>query len=215
MSVISEVKCARCDRMYSGVRSRCPYCGARRIGSGKYSEENDNSKGKMIIGVLIMAVLVVAAGVLLFTAPKPVDPDPGPSMSSSPDPSPSNIDEDIEVIEGSNTTSPSPSPTEPESPSPTPPPRVESVVITYSNFPKDDFTATIGETVPLRVKIEPVGIELKEKIIWESSDTSVFDVVADNVAGTAATVKGLGKGTAVLTVYVDSEKAECIVRVIN
>ena len=66
MSIIAEVKCARCDRKYSGVRSRCPYCGARRIGRGKYSEEADDSRGKMLIGILIMAVLVVAAGVLLY-----------------------------------------------------------------------------------------------------------------------------------------------------
>ena len=99
MSIIPEVKCARCDRSYSGVRSRCPYCGARRIGGGKYSEEGDNSKGKMIIGVLILAVLVVAAGVLLFTTPRSDDiDDPIVEMSEDETESPAELPD-----EGSNT----------------------------------------------------------------------------------------------------------------
>ena len=217
MSIISEVKCARCDRQYSGLRSRCPYCGARRIGSGKYSEEGDNSRGKMIIGVLIMAVLVVAAGVLLFTTPKPVE-ELGPSPGiNSPSPSiPMPNESDNETLENSSTPPPSPSDTPSPSPSPTPTPKIVSVDITYSGVVKTDFTGVVAEVVPLRVKIEPVGIEVTEPIVWESSNKEVFEVVADNTAGTSAkvTIIGTSKDTwATLTVYVGDKKAECIVRV--
>lgn len=214
MSIIAEVKCARCDRKYSGVRSKCPYCGARRIGRGKYSEEEDSSKGKMLIGVLIMAVLVVAAGVLLFTAPKAeyVEETPRNPPSESPT---QNLpaDDDIASFPGRVDTSP-PEQKDPEEPDDSPAPvlsEVISVDITYSNRTKTDFTASIGERVPLRARIEPVGIELD--VEWISSDTSVFQVVKTNPEGTAATVTGIGVGNATLTVRVGDKEAECIVRV--
>ena len=220
MSIISEVKCARCDRKYSGVRSRCPYCGARRIGSGKYSEEGDNSKGKMIIGVLIMAVLVVAAGVLLFTTPQPEDEPGTPPTTIEDEPTGTPGDETISVTGSGPSVEPSPPEETSESPSESPsePPRleVESVFITYAGLPLVDFSEPIGTPVPLRVRIEPPGAEYDGDIVWSSSNTSVFDVVKDNPEGTAATVTIIGSGSAraaTLTVSVAGVEAECIVRI--
>jgi len=218
MSIISEVKCARCDRNYSGVRSRCPYCGARRIGSGKYSEGGDNSKGKMLIGVLILAVLVVAAAVLLFTTQRPEE-EPSPIVEISDTPS-SELPDDTDntSLPGiAPSVEPSESPTESEPvETSTPPPKVESVVITYSGVVKTDFTGVVAEKVPLRVKVEPAGVEFDEKIVWKSSDTTVFEVVEDNLDGTAATVIIVGSGSAksaLLTVSIGGVEAECVVRV--
>ena len=212
MSIIGEVKCARCDRKYSGVRSRCPYCGARRIGRGKYSEETDNSKGKMLIGVLIMAVLVVAAGVLLFTTPAPVYEPPEPPSSGGSLSSMFPGDDDTESLDGNNTVSPPDDDPIEDDPTETPPStEVISVTIMYTNQVKTDFTAGVGERVPLRARIEPVSID--EDIIWTSSDSSVFQVVADNPQGTSAVVTGIGNGTATLTVTVGDKEATCTVRV--
>ena len=218
MSIIGEVKCARCDRKYSGVRSRCPYCGARRIGRGKYSEENDNSKGKMLIGVMVLAVLVVAAGVLLLTADKP--PNPNEDIYSSPRESPvisMPDDEDVTSVTSTGTIPPSPSASEDDedngdaSPTPTETIELVSLAITYSNVKKEDFTAKIGEKVPLRARMEPLGIN--ETVIWTSSNTGVFQVVTDNLEGTSATVTGIGVGTATLTISVGGKEATCVVRV--
>jgi len=210
MSIISEIKCARCDRKYSGVRSRCPYCGARRIGHGKFSEESDNTRGKMLIGILILSVLVVAAGVLLFTTNVPEDEDPGPA-ASSPTGSIAGEDETTSVT-GTNPVIPDDDkPPETEEPSETPTPTVRSVMITYGGKEKNDFTAKIGESVALRVRIEPVGIE--EKIMWESSDRNVFEVVSTDEMGLSAKVTGIGKGNATLTVTVGGVEDDCIVRV--
>ena len=110
MSIVSEIKCARCDRKYSGVRSRCPYCGARRIGRGKYSEDSDNSKGKMLISVLVLGVCVIAAGFLLFTTPV----DAGSDVKDTPNTSQTPVipDESDNVsLENTNTPPPSPPPT--------------------------------------------------------------------------------------------------------
>jgi len=214
MSIIAEVKCARCDRKYSGVRSRCPYCGARRIGRGKYTEDSDNSKGKMLIGVLILAVLVVAIVVLLVTTPAPVAPVESPSNSveeTTTLPPPLVDDTENTTLPGINTVPPSASPVVEDTPSPSPSPQVVSVTITYNNVKKTDFTAKITEKVPLRVKIEPVGIDAE--IIWESSNTSVFAVVPTSTDNTTATVTGVGKGDATLTVTVGDMSATCTVRV--
>ena len=209
MSIVSEIKCARCDRKYSGVRSRCPYCGARRIGRGKYSEDSDNSKGKMLISVLILGVLVVAAGFLLFTTPNAEAETPDSSVSnptlSVPD------DTDNVVVTNSITPPPSTEPPVSETPTPPPPPQVRSVSIYYVNTMKTDFTAKVGERVPLTVKVEPPGIE--EDVIWLSSNRNVFEVVETGTGGTAATVIAIGKGTATLTVSVGGVEATCVVRV--
>ena len=212
MSIFAEVKCARCDRKYSGIRSKCPYCGARRIGRGKYSEETDNSKGKMLIGVMIMAVLVVAAGVLLLTAPKPTYEEPPRNTDHESSPPALSSEDDVTSFPGPGIISPAePSDNETDGPEDTAPVyTVESVRIMYSNITKTDFTAKVGEQVPLRASVEPVGIE--EEIIWTSSNTDVFEVVP-NTTGTNATVYGIGKGNATLTVTVGDKEATCIVRV--
>ena len=209
MSIVSEIKCARCDRKYSGVRSRCPYCGARRIGRGKYSEEADNAKGKMLISVLILAVLVVAAGVLWFTTEVPDDERLGadPPELSIPD------DLGTDSVEGTQDV-PEPPPPPPPPPEPEEPPlEVRSINITYDGRNREEFTAKVNERVPLRVRIEPPGIE--EQVIWESSNKDVFDVVPEDTMGNSATVTGIGTGNATLTVYVGDKEAKCIVRVVR
>ena len=70
MGIISDVKCGRCDRRYSGLRSRCPYCGARRGKRGKHADDSDNSKAKILIGSLLILVLIVAVVVLIITSAK-------------------------------------------------------------------------------------------------------------------------------------------------
>jgi len=213
MSLISEIKCARCDRKYSGVRSRCPYCGARRIGRGKYTEDADNTKGKMLISVLIMGCLVVAVGVLFFTdagveaATPPVASD---VVSGLPDP------EDITSMPGANqgTTQPDPSEIdEPEEPEPASP-SVSSIRVLHNRNPirGNDFTQPLGVPIVLDLRIEPVGVE--EVPVWSSSDTSVFEVVPTNPEGTSARVTGVGAGRhATLTVSVGGLEEEVIVRI--
>ena len=218
MSIIAEVKCARCDRKYSGVRSRCPYCGARRIGRGKYSEETDNAKGKMLVGILVLAVLVVAVVVLLATSEK-IDDN---SAAYAPDPTePSsdtlNIpDESANMsLPGSEVVVPSHTPVVEEEPPESVAPAVTSVIITYAGTKTTDFTAKIGEQVPLKAKIEPPGVEAD--IEWISSNENVFEVVvAKDVSGINAKVTGKGVGDATLTVIVNGEiEAKCTVRVSN
>jgi len=204
MAIVNEIKCARCDRKYSGVRSRCPYCGARRIGRGKYSEDSENSKGKMLISVLILAVFLVAAGILLFSTPPDADAiDNDTSISSD--------EEEEEDALLSLNPEPTPTPTPTPEPVPIAPLEVVSVTITYDGNPRTEFTAKIGEVVPLRVRVEPPGIEVD--IDWSSSDEEVFDVVPVDIGRVGVNVTGKGEGTATLTVVVGNMEATCTVRV--
>ena len=204
MALINEIKCARCDRKYSGVRSRCPYCGARRIGRGKYSEDSDNAKGKMLISVLIMAVFTVAAGILLFTTP--VDAD---AQNPADDPGFSTPEDDINS-EHSLVPEPTPSPT-PEPPDePIAPLEVTSIAITYGGNRIEDFTQPKGVPIELGVRIEPVGIDVE--VVWESTDEEVFEFA--HVVGGIRLV-GLERGDAKIIVRAGDKEAECWVRIRN
>jgi len=206
MAIINEIKCARCDRKYSSVRSRCPYCGARRIGRGKYSEDSDNAKGKMLISVLILAVFTVAAGILLFSTPADAD-----AADNDNDAAITSPDDDIDSVLGLH---PEPTPTPAPTPEPTPiaPLEVTSVIITYDGNPRTEFTAKIGEVVPLRVRFEPPILDGLD-IDWSSSNEDVFQVVPVEIDRVGVNVTGIGEGTATLTVMVGDKEATCTVRI--
>jgi len=175
MAIVNEIKCARCDRKYSGVRSRCPYCGARRIGRGKYSEGSDNAKGKMLISVLIMAVFTVGAGILLFSTPVDADGTP-PIVSPAPT---DDLEDGITEIPG-----PSPDPTEPP-PTPTPviQQQITSLNVTMAGSDRvlggadNNFTLSRNEKLPIRARIEPLSLNFDDvKVEFSSSNEEVFTV---------------------------------------
>ena len=96
------------------------------------------------------------------------------------------------------------------------PPNVQSLYITYAGRVVTDFTEYVGAKIPLRVRIEPAGLQFAEEITWTSSDPGVFEVVTNNPEGTAATVVIIGSGlarSATLTVALGNARAECIIRV--
>ncbi|MDR2590563.1 MAG: hypothetical protein LBC71_06230 [Oscillospiraceae bacterium] len=202
MAIINEIKCARCDRKYSGVRSRCPYCGARRIGRGKYSEDSDNAKGKMLISIMILGVFTIAAGILLFTTPVDADavkPSDDPALSVP------GLEDDITSLTPFEPPPTSPPPTTP------PPPQVQSVQIWVPNSHqiRDEFTLnSTHPTTDLTVRIEPPGIEAEQN--WELSRDDVVEMTP--VVGGYRFTR-IGNGAVTLTVTVGDVSASCIIRV--
>jgi hypothetical protein len=208
MAIVSDVKCGRCDRRYSGLRARCPFCGARRSKRGKYAEPQDNTRVKLIIGVLLLAVLIVATMVLIFTSlperETPPTSSPSPTLSpgpgSEPDPDlPGSGDVDIIEDPEDETVVPSPEPSAPVEPT------ITSVSITYNGDPREDITLKVGEKVPMSFKTTPETTD--KTATWKSADENVFMVLSNG------TVTGIGKGRADLIVTVDGVEARCIVRV--
>jgi len=172
MAIVNEIKCARCDRKYSGVRSRCPYCGARRIGRGKYSDDSDNAKGKMLISVLIMAVFTVGAAILLFSTPTadagPVEP---PSIGSPED--------DIHSLPPA----PDPTPTPTVEPPPVLVEEISSIRVTWGNNQllggtENQFSLTRQyPDLGIQARVEPITLDWNIlKVEFISTDTNVFTV---------------------------------------
>jgi hypothetical protein len=205
MAVISEVKCGRCDRRYSGFRSRCPYCGARRNRRGKRADETDNAKAKLVIGISLLVLLIAATMILIITSQPDNTEVSNPSGSLSPtDIIPTGPDEaDNSAIV--DTSEPGVS----ESPSPSESAIIEiaEVIITYSGDPIDnnDFTLRkVQDSLPLGFKTIPETTD--KKATWASSDEDVFMVTSDGK------VTATGKGSATLTCTVDGVVGRCTVR---
>ena len=213
MSFISEFQCKKCDRMYTALRSKCPYCGTRRISGGKYAATNDNQSGKILIAILILSVFVVAAGVLLFTTEPEYIPEP---VIAEPEP-----EDDLNGIvayESENPILPQPEDnntvTDPEDPQYDGPiiPRGLNVQSPYGRLP-GDFTRSISNegSMKLTARSEPLGVE--DPILWKSSNDDIFTIVPGNLEGTEAVLYPLSAGRATLTVSVGSIEREYTVNV--
>jgi cytoskeletal protein RodZ len=203
MAIVSEVKCGRCDRRYSGFRTRCPYCGARRKKRGKHADNTENQKIKIVIGILFIAVIIVAAMILMFSS-LPAKPDNNPDESASPSASDSlgePTDSEPSDSDGGDSDGEDASPDV----SPSAEPTIVSVTTTVFGRENKDFTIKIGEQV--KVSFATVPATQGKTATWKSGNEAYFTVTADG------TVTGVGKGKAMLTVTVDGVSAECIVRV--
>ena len=204
MGIISEVKCGRCDRRFSGLRSRCPYCGARRGKRGKQSFNSENSRAKLIIGAALMLVLIVAVSVLLITSlsEKPGNPgeanSPPPTMTTGGDPT---------GIPGTADPSTEPTNTEPTEPTTSTEPVsvVESIKIMYVGTEKTDITMKLGEKLKLTTKTVPADTD--EEVVWSSSDETIFVVLS------TGQLTAIARGEANLTVTSGGASAECVIRV--
>jgi hypothetical protein len=209
MGLISEVKCNRCDRHYSGLRGRCPYCGARRRGRGKRVADGDNALWKLVIGVLLLLVLIAAVMILIFSTLKDrEETDPG---KTDPGGIPGGSD-GVEGVDGGDYDPTTPDdtddPDEPDEPvEPAPPVSLgaEKVSILAFGSTQTDFTMKIGESWTLSYKTVPASAEGTAE--WSTSDESVF-VVLQNGKITA-----IGKGDATLTLKFGDVTATSIVRV--
>jgi len=206
MALVNDIKCARCDRKYSGVRSRCPYCGARRIGRGKYTEDADNAKGKMLISILILSVFTVAAGVMLFTTPSDSSGLP-PNDSSI-----SNPEDDIDnfpAIPIDDT--PTPTPEVVDTPAPLVLERIQIHRTAQGGGGRVQdvsFWLSREKQFDLTSFIDPPGIDVS--IEWSSSDEDVF--LIEEVFG-GVRLHFVGEGTARLVLTVGDMTDSCIIRV--
>ena len=206
MAIITEVKCSRCDKRYSALRGRCPYCGARRSSKGKYAGDTDNIKGQTIIGVLILVALLAAVITLIIISVKSND-DGG----SKKDPVEVSTTPDDAMVTSLPGPSLEPSPTPPEETFEPPAPSVQSVAITYAGSTTVDFMEPVGKNLTLKAKITPADIGLVP--VWTSSNPAIFEVVPDDTTGISVSVTMLSRGRATLTCTVGDKTAECIVRV--
>ena len=207
MAIISEIKCARCDKKYSGLRSRCPYCSARRIGRGKYSEDGEDNRGKMLIGILILAALTVGAAVLLITTPAD-EPDPvaveppGYEYNDNDD----SLLGDPHTVEGAgleeNDNDENDNDNDNDDDNDDEPlPTINSVAITFAGTVVVDFMEPVATQIPLAVRIDPAAAGQYADIVWYSSHPTIVDIVP-SVDGHNATTHHISAGMSTITVTV-------------
>ena len=200
MSVIPKITCRRCGREYSGLRSRCPYCGTSRKKSAeriplRTSSENAgtpaaehaavNTKWQLLFGGILL-IAVVAAVIVLIT----VSLNAEKNSSAAVDPTPP-----ATVSSAAPVTTPTPTPT--------PTPSVTSVTITFLGSKRTEFAAKVGDEVQLSATVYPTGTD--QTVTWSSKDESVAKVTDKGV------VTGVGKGTTTITAECGGVKADCTV----
>ena len=197
MSLFGEVKCRRCDRRYSALRRRCPYCGARKNRGTKKSPSASNAQWQMIAGAALLLVIIVAVIVLIVMSIRG-GKDEGPDTSPTAPSSSSTITE--------NVASPSTSPTDLlQSPSPSQSPDIVDTVRSIT-LNRDDFTLSyIGETWQMEATLTPSTSAAK--VTWSIEDTNVAIVSEDGV------VTAVDRGDTILTASAGGATATCIVRV--
>lgn len=236
MALIPQAKCSRCDRKYSGLRTKCPYCGARRYVKSNRAVPNDNSTWKVILGILLLVVLIVAVVVLIATSGN-TDTTSGNKGSSSgqetkvdgqdADPNaqtdPTKTGENTNPLNpGTSTDDPStPStqdPQTPDEPVDTPTVKPQSVVIVNASsgkragvYNKDldiyEFSLNRGDKFSLDYKVTPDGVT--DTAVWETSNESVITVLQ------SGEITAVGSGRAYVTVTIGGVSNQVLVRVRN
>lgn len=223
MALISDVKCGKCDRRYSGLRARCPYCGYRRGKNGKRSSDSGNSAGRIAVGLILIAVLLIAVIILIVSSAREKEKEmevPETDVTQT-----VQGDEDVTSVTGAEVKAtgeedenaytaeetPQPTPEEPEQdPEPEPEPEIEisEVRVQWGTTVETDFTLERGTSLNMTWGTSPYVSEETAEVSWESSDESVFTVTQ---TGEVTAVSG---GVAELTVTVNGVSSEpCIVRV--
>lgn len=204
MALFKEVKCGRCDRRYSALRSRCPHCGARKNRDGKASTVENNTRWQVIVGAVVLLAIIAAAVILITTSLKNREPEP----SNTSRPTPPTASSGVNVVDGTDPTptalpgdEPTPTPTAPPTPTPTPEPVVNSITLSSS-----DFTLfRIGEQYTIQATISPAGS--KATIVWISEDPDVATVDENG------TVTAVDRGDTKVSATAGGVIQECWVRV--
>lgn len=198
MALFQDVKCGRCDKHYSSIHSKCPYCGAKKNRDGKTASGANNTRWQVIVGLVVLILIILAVVVLLAMSLKDRNPEPGHTSKPAASASPSN---GVSTVTANPSASPAPTHTPKPTPEPTPEPVVNSIVLN-----REDFTlSNPGDTFQMVATISPA--QSTAKIIWISEDTDVATVDENGL------VTAVNHGSTKVSATAGGVTKECIVRV--
>lgn len=219
MALFSDVKCGKCDRRYSGLHARCPYCGARRGKAGKHASSQSNTVGKIVLALIILLLLLAAVVVLVITGGRGASPaaaDKTPASEANGEateekPTLGN-DESLTSVEGTEYV-PAENPdeeagTEGEDTAETEPeeaPAITDLKIKCFGTALTDMTMYVGDVLTMTYEATPE--QENPEVTWASDNQDVFTILQ------TGEITGTGSGEAHLTVTVNGVTAECLVRV--
>lgn len=199
---MAKAKCNRCDRRFSNLRLRCPYCGAHRSKKTVRKEQEEMSRSKFIIGGVILLILIAAAVVLVVTS---LYNNPQQNLDDNTNlMQPYNEDDGVTSVDNNNnndnpnvgTAAGNENPTEQG---------IKSVNIVRDGEVQTDITMHEGDTYEFSYETNPAGSE--EIPVWTSDDSSIA-VVLQNGQVTA-----VGEGSTFINVTVGGKTGSMVVRV--
>ena len=201
MALFHQVKCQRCDTVYSSKHRSCPKCGAKQ-GTGKAAPAQ-SSGAELAAGIIVLAVIVIATVILLTSSLKNAQP------GNTPKPPKGTPSSDILSVSASPSASELPDESTPPavetSSVPTPPVTIAPSV-TDIGLNRSDFTLSkIGETFQMNATLYPVGSNAN--IIWISENEQVATVDEHGL------VTAVDHGSTIISATAGGCTKECIVRV--
>ncbi len=218
---MARVKCNRCDRYYSGMHLKCPYCGAHRSKKTVRKEQEEMSNAKFVIGGIVLIALIAAVVVLLIVSLSGGDSKP---KSDATDDTPEYVqDEGVDSLEGESAGDDTPEDgtsedgTAPEGSTPedgaaitTPDDQtgtdlvINSVKIVLYGEEKTDVTVYIGDVYDFGFETDPETVD--ETATWTSDDESVAVVLPNGE------VTIVGEGTTFINCTVGGKTGSMLVR---
>ena len=209
MSFVPRITCRRCGRQFSGLRSRCPYCGTRRVKAsertpvptpGMNSEtgagrrNNMNARWQLIFGAILLAAVLLAVIVLVSVSLNG-------AVKATPTPT-------LPAVTAPPVATPEPTPT------PTPTPSVSRIDITSWGTVVTDITVgSAGDASSLKGVVWPAELDPVPTVEWAVSDESVATVTVSADAANTVTVTAVGPGSTTLTATCGAVTSTCIIRV--
>ena len=182
MAVIPEITCRRCGSKYSGLRSRCPKCGAPRINqptrvppttaaatpqTAANGRAAVNIRWQFVFGAVLLLALILAVVVLV---------NGGGGSSSSSKPAGSGSAVTLAYIAADlPTPSPSPAPTPDASPTPV----IESMAITFLNRTITNHSMTLtnaGEIFDIDLDVTTYPASEGLPVTWRSTNEKIITV---------------------------------------
>ena len=221
MGLIQQTKCVRCDRTYSSLRRKCPYCGTRKNRGGKRGAGTGNNRWQLIAGIVILLAIIITVVVLIVTSLKNnkeqdtavKDPKTAQtagegvtSVTGTPAQTGQTTTPDGTSQTGqAGTTTVSPDPgtqTGTQTQTTTPPaPTVNSITLNRSDFTLNKT----GDQWQMKATISPDDPNVT--VTWKSNDESVCLISATGL------VTAVGRGNTTIVATAGGKSAECIVRV--
>ena len=214
MGLIPKVKCSRCDKSYSGLKNKCPYCGASRGRSGKRVADTGDSSARLMIKMLLLLALVVTV-ISMLVIDFDDEPTSGTTLGTPPpitnQGGNENENEGGEVgPDGTIISTPVPTAT----PAPTPTPiEATSLSIRWQFWAEGirDMTIPVGTVIEIWAQLFPT--DATGEPIWNTSASTIANFTVNHEDRRRIELEARSVGDTTISVTVDGLEAEIIVRV--
>lgn len=187
MGFIPEITCRRCGSKYSGMRNRCPKCGAPRTNqptrvppttasampeTAAYDRSAANVRWQLIFGGVLLIAVILAVIVLVVTG--------GGGQASTSTTTPGSQVSQGDQQQGSVITDvylPTPSPSPEPTPEATPTPMVQSMALSFlGEVVKGDLTMSNEGELQMQLVCNIFPANDDAVVTWRSSNETVLTV---------------------------------------